>query len=431
MFGSSSSVTFHNADLCHRDSSQYHLLREDNHVGSGREGGRGGRARAGAGGTWTQSLVALLLLFSAFLFFFFQVASLLPRRPGGHEFPWSSNSSRNLSVYIHPSLVTALLQPVDPCPNNPYVLFVVPSSINNTHEREAIRRTWGQWAGSKPIGDLDNWRGWLGDKKRKPHVHQLQHDETHQHNSNSDTQQQQQQDKTTRLVFLLGTQKGEEKVSKQVMAESMLNKDMVIEDFVDSYTNLTLKTVFMLKWIRQNCPSAQFIMKTDDDIFVNVPNVVRTLTSLTTPKVLTGNLICGARPIHDVRSKWYTPQYMFRDGHYPNYLSGTAYVLSGELVEPLFSAALSTPYFHLEDVFLTGICARKINVRPTDNFNFSYLTRGLSPCLYKEVAMGHGVLPSQMIKLWNLLNHPPSIAKCKPIKKSKLKASVPVKCVWR
>lgn len=273
------------------------------------------------------------------------------------------------------------------------------------------------------MGELDNWPGWLGDKKRKPHVHQLQDEpET----STSGTQH-----KSSKLVFLLGIQKGEEKVSKQIMAESMLNKDMVIEDFVDSYTNLTLKTVFMLKWIRQNCPSVQFVMKTDDDIFVNVPNLLRTVSSFTTPKVLTGNLICGARPIHDVRSKWYTPQYMFREGYYPNYLSGTAYVFSGDLVDPLFSASLSTPYFHLEDVFLTGICARKIGVRPTDNFGFSYQTRGLSPCLYKEVVMGHGVLPAQMIKLWNLLNHPPSIAKCRPIKKSKLKASVPTKCVWR
>lgn len=55
-------------------------------VGNGREGWRGenlagGRVRA-AGSTWMQSLVAGLLIFSAFLFFFFQVASLLPRRPG-------------------------------------------------------------------------------------------------------------------------------------------------------------------------------------------------------------------------------------------------------------------------------------------------------------------------------------------------------------
>ena len=41
--------------------------------------------------------------------------------------------------------------------------------------------------------------------------------------------------------------------------------------FQDSYHNLTLKTVMGLKWTSIFCPHAQFILKTDDDIYVNVP----------------------------------------------------------------------------------------------------------------------------------------------------------------
>ena len=35
--------------------------------------------------------------------------------------------------------------------------------------------------------------------------------------------------------------------------------------------NLTLKSVMGLKWSAIFCPQAKFVLKTDDDIFVNVP----------------------------------------------------------------------------------------------------------------------------------------------------------------
>ena len=45
----------------------------------------------------------------------------------------------------------------------------------------------------------------------------------------------------------------------------------------DTYTNLTLKTVMGLKWGAIFCPQAKYVMKTDDDIFINVPLLHRAL----------------------------------------------------------------------------------------------------------------------------------------------------------
>ena len=41
--------------------------------------------------------------------------------------------------------------------------------------------------------------------------------------------------------------------------------------FQDIYYNLTLKTVMGLKWSSIYCSQVKYVMKTDDDIFVNVP----------------------------------------------------------------------------------------------------------------------------------------------------------------
>ena len=37
--------------------------------------------------------------------------------------------------------------------------------------------------------------------------------------------------------------------------------DLIIEDFLDTYLNLTLKTSFGLKWINNNCFDTQFVLK--------------------------------------------------------------------------------------------------------------------------------------------------------------------------
>lgn len=48
--------------------------------------------------------------------------------------------------------------------------------------------------------------------------------------------------------------------------------------------------------------------------------------------------------------------YMYSGNIYPNYLSGTGYVMSMDVAIKLYNASLTTPVFHLEDVYLTGKC---------------------------------------------------------------------------
>ena len=63
------------------------------------------------------------------------------------------------------------------------------------------------------------------------------------------------------------------------MLEAEDHNDVVIEDFHDTYLNLTLKTTFMLKWIGKSCPDAKFVFKVDDDVFVNTEKLWATLES--------------------------------------------------------------------------------------------------------------------------------------------------------
>ncbi|CAL4061818.1 unnamed protein product, partial [Meganyctiphanes norvegica] len=354
------------------------------------------------------------------VFFCYSLLMLIPKRKAFTPFPWTVNVARNLSAYILPDTDTTLIQPLDICQPDkgplgmPFILFVIPSAINNTQEREIIRQTWGLWA--------DNSK-------------QLEEEEEEQqsrYSNSAGAKPKISAPQASRLLFLLGRDHSKTGISAVLVEESQRYADIIVEDFIDSYSNLTLKTVFILKWVHQNCPGVKFLMKADDDMFVNVPNLQKTLMNQTfSTRLIMGSQICGARPIHSIDSKWYTPQHMYNEKVYPNYVSGTGYVMSGDVVEPLLKTAAVTPYFHLEDVFLTGICAKAIGLRPQDNRGFSYQPRALSKCLYKKIITSHQVNTKDMQRIWSLLNQENVTEKCKPLTKKQLRSYDPGKCTWK
>ena len=101
-----------------------------------------------------------------------------------------------------------------------------------------------------------------------------------------------------------------------------------------------------------------YVLKTDDDMYVNLPKLVQLVRENRKPNLLMGCLICNAVPIKDPHNKWFNPRYMFNEKKYPNYLSGTGYLMHRDTAVQLYSVALSTPLFHLEDIYMTGILAR-------------------------------------------------------------------------
>ncbi|XP_011250495.1 beta-1,3-galactosyltransferase 1 [Camponotus floridanus] len=271
---------------------------------------------------------------------------------------WSYNTSRNLCIYIHPENTTSIFSPTNICSLSPYLLIIICSAVANQEARVAIRSTWANKY------NLDNL-----------------------YNS------------TVKIVFLLG-QSDNDTLNNLIVEENSQYNDIIQERFFDTYNNLTLKSVMMLKWVTSNCDKAKYIMKTDDDMFVNVPLLLQTLHSKTQPEILLGSLICNARPILDPKNKWYTPKYMYAEKTYPNYLSGTGYVMSMNVALKLYQAALITPLLHLEDVYITGLCARRAKIRPVNHPGFSYIPRKIDPCVLRNAITTHKVNASNMYVIW-------------------------------
>ncbi|XP_015520626.1 beta-1,3-galactosyltransferase 1 isoform X1 [Neodiprion pinetum] len=281
---------------------------------------------------------------------------------------WADNTTRDVRIYVQPESNTTIISPVGICVTPPILIIVVCSSVSNQKARDAIRDTWA----NKTI--LENYNA------------------------------------TVEVAFLVG-ESSNDTLNENIENESLQYKDIIQEKFQDSYNNLTIKSIMMLKWVTLNCGQAKYLMKTDDDMFVNVPVLIRLLQAR--PKAngaLMGSLICRAKPITDSKNKWFMPKYMYAEKMYPNYLSGTGYVMSLDVASKLYATALDTQLIYLEDVYLTGICARRAKLRPTNHPGFSFVSRKLDPCVFRNVITAHRVSASNLYAMWKRVNN--STLKC-------------------
>ncbi len=78
--------------------------------------------------------------------------------------------------------------------------------------------------------------------------------------------------------FILGLTK-DFKIQERIQAESDKFRDILQIDMMDNYFNLTLKDVGLLNWLKDHC-RVDFVLKVDDDIFVNVRNLISSMKPL-------------------------------------------------------------------------------------------------------------------------------------------------------
>ncbi len=261
-----------------------------------------------------------------------------------------------------------IINPKDICHGKEVFLLVyVHSAPDHYKKRTAIRETWGN-------------------PKNFPHL-------------------------TYKVVFLMGRPK-DKAVQDAIQLESETYNDIVQETFIDSYRNLTYKAIEGLKWISHNCNHAKFILKSDDDIFVNIFNLVAHLESIYDfrGRNIKGFLLClvwyRMKVIRDPKSKWYIPKSEFSEDFFPTYCSGSAYVMSSDVVTGMYNASMDTPFFWVDDFYITGLLASKVKV-VHEKFNSVYtlgpstfLEKFTEPNKWRTLVFGHVHNLNHMHQVW-------------------------------
>ena len=162
-----------------------------------------------------------------------------------------------------------------------------------------------------------------------------------------------------KTVFLLGQVAGDSfQNAKQLEAEGMMHRDLIRGAETEDYNNLTLKTQMGLEWASKYC-EFQYLLKADDDVFVNPYLLMDYLRKPDTPKtkLYTGWCKYDAPALRE--GKYEVSWDEYNKTTYPGYCL-RRYLLSSDMVHKLvkmFDA--SEKPFRIEDVYI-GMLVEKL-----------------------------------------------------------------------
>lgn len=250
----------------------------------------------------------------------------------------------------------------------PFLVLMVPVAPNNVAARDAIRKTWGNE--SLVRGDV------------------------------------------VLTMFMLGLSGGADDGQQQekLKQENLQHHDLIQSDFMDTYLNLTIKTMVIMEWLATRCPTAAYAMKIDSDMFLNIDNLVIMLQKPGIPKLnyLTGMLMWNRPVIRSKNSKWYVPEELYPDPQYPTYTLGMGYIFSNDLPEKFVEASKSIKPFNIEDAYI-GMCMKKLGLAPSSPPNpsqFKAYSTGYDRCEYSEVITYILGSSQELAKYWTDLKKP-------------------------
>lgn len=272
------------------------------------------------------------------------------------------NSYRRMKAYIdagvfHPPSGPSLA--CDENGENVFLLIVIPSAVTNFEQRNVIRKTWGNVTQVRP---------------------------------------------NVVVRFIVGSAV-ESSIQELVLTENRIHHDVIMEELPEIYENLTQKSVGMLQWIISYCSRARYILKIDDDMFLNLSRLLDFLSEHAQTNSIVGCKYEHAKPRRYPFLKWCVSLEQYSETEYPVYISGPAYVISGDILFKLYQATKEVPQFVFEDVYITGMCRKHIGALAKSHPEFTCGYRDVAPCgnnfLYRIT--GHHYSPTEITRMWTEL----------------------------
>lgn len=189
--------------------------------------------------------------------------------------------------------------------------------------------------------------------------------------------------------FVVGLTK-DDVIHQKLMEENERYRDMLQVNMHDKYRNLSLKVTGLLNWVHHYCPQVDFVLKVDDDVYVNVHNLATVLHSHPPSERSVYGRKCGGDTISERiprnDSKWIFTYESWPWRNIPQYYQGAGIVIAGSAVRPLLAAIQTTPYFIWDDMYLIGLCAVKarLRIRTSESIFVDWPKNYADPCFVRN-----------------------------------------------
>ncbi len=214
-----------------------------------------------------------------------------------------------------------------------------------------------------------------------------------------------------KVIFVIGLPE-DGRTQKALLKESAKYKDMLQFGFNDNYYNLTLKAISILRWIQKYCKNSEYVLKTDDDVLVNVHKLKQITQNKQFRNGLTGRVL-RVNSNRVFGYKWFMPKKYYTKDRYI-FLAGFSYLMTNDIIRKLYKTAYhySGPFLDIDDLFMTGVMADKARIRKYDSSLFGEYC-GSNACFMHNMLVFHGCdSVHQTLKMWTYFKRT-SAQKCK------------------
>lgn len=187
----------------------------------------------------------------------------------------------------------------------------------------------------------------------------------------------------------------EDERTPQVQKELEMYNDIVFVKEKTNYKSILYKTFYVLEYGVKNY-DVKFILKTDDDAFINVQPIIQQLQTLceskdcTKERLYMGKMAKHSEVLLQPGHKWNNAVFYNHTGlhMYPNYMMGGGYVMSGEVCRILVDVHARMPlkFTPIEDATL-GFWLMSMDLRHIDHPRFHTWA---APCCFKAPVRKQG-----------------------------------------
>ena len=258
----------------------------------------------------------------------------------------------------HPNGHQTTLISTSSCLTHHFLLILVSSSPSNIERRKDIRRTWGADNSTRP-----QWK-WKS--------------------------------------YFLVAQTRDRNLSESLLHEGDAFGDLIRADYFDDYWNQTLKIQMGFEWASRYC-NFSFLLKIDDDVFVNTNALLSNLSNPSMPKYkLYMGLLWQKLPVRRYKGdKWEVTKEEYEPDFYPDYCPGFGFVLSFDVVHSFINLYQVVKPFKIDDVYV-GMLAERAGVNGTNNDGFKEKpSPPIVPCTFDNTTLlWHGITGQCLFKLF-------------------------------
>ncbi|CDW56676.1 Galactosyl T domain containing protein [Trichuris trichiura] len=199
--------------------------------------------------------------------------------------------------------------------------------------------------------------------------------------------------------------------NSNIINESSIYGDILQADFIDSYFNLTLKSLSILQWMVEHSAQVDFFVQGDSDMLVSPKRLEHLMSARRYREKKIYGLLFTRPFVQHVR------KYAINPGSYPHriyppFCSGRFFLMTNDVPEALLrahrqrvSSLKHSGYINTDDAYFTGIIAHAAGVERTHLPGVIFLPKRRTFVNESEVctavAFGELKTPELMRQAWN------------------------------